>query len=256
MVLSGSNLGYGVPAASPPEQDLIGAVLRRTRRLARRLWSRLTRPASPPRSATPYATHIPVLAAVSEIFHIVRVVEFGSGLDSTPAFLDATAFPNIVKLTSFENNTDWWHQVNARVGHDPRVEMRQVTGQMSESVSSADFEHADLILIDDSECAADRCATIRKVQDCVSAATLVLIHDFEVEDYRDAASFPHRFVFDAVNPHTGVLSGAPLPMRRLRRFNRLISRWIRRGVVMDDLPRWKRVLSRTHFGPNRFWFGS
>lgn len=223
--------------------------------LTKRLWLRLTQPPRPARSESPYATHIPVLAAVSEVFPIRRVIEFGSGLDSTPAFLDATVFPEITNLTSFENNADWWHRVNAHVGRDPRVDMRQVPGKMSEAVSTAGLDHADLILIDDSDCAADRCATIRKVLWSASADSLVLIHDFEVEVYREAASFPYRFVFDAVNPNTGLLSGSPLPMRRLHRLNRLISRWSRRGVVVGDLRRWKHLLSRIHSGPNMFWIG-
>src|ERR1700691_3025426 len=64
-----------------------------------RVYNRIIRLA--PRSQQPYSTHVPVLAAMGIIAQPVRVLEYGSGLISTPAFLNRAAFPKLKHLASF-----------------------------------------------------------------------------------------------------------------------------------------------------------
>jgi hypothetical protein len=74
-------------------------------------------------------------------------------------------------------------------------------------VADLDLESFDLILIDDSKTSAQRAATISAVARKQPQRPWIVIHDFEVGEYRDAASgFRHRYRFRAYNPETGVVA--------------------------------------------------
>jgi len=93
-----------------------------------------------------------------------------------------------------------------------------VIGEISESVADLDLESFDLILIDDSKTSTQRSATIRAVAAKQPQRPLIAIHDFEIDEYRDAASgFKHRHRFRAYNPETGVLANRSLDLRSLNR---------------------------------------
>lgn len=172
---------------------------------------------STPRALNDYATHIPILIGLSRLRHIRHVLEFGCGRYSTLTFLNRSAFPHLERLHSIEND-DAWSQKMRDATNDKRWTLQIVNGEISESVADLDLESFDLILIDDSKTSAQRAATIRAVAAKQLQRPLIAIHDFEVDEYRAAASgFKHRHRFRAFNPETGVLSNSALDLRALNR---------------------------------------
>ena len=172
---------------------------------------------STPRAVNDYATHIPILIGLSRLREIRHVLEFGCGKYSTLTFLNAAAFPHLERLHSIEND-DAWAQTIQQATNDTRWTLQLVDGEVSESVADLNLESFDLILIDDSKTSAQRAATIRAVAAKQPQRPLIVIHDFEIDEYRDAAStFKHRHRFRAYNPETGVLSNSALDMRSINR---------------------------------------
>ena len=162
---------------------------------------------SAPRALNDYATHIPILIGLSRIREIRNVLEFGCGYYSTLTFLNASAFPHLERLHSIENDDSWAQTVQEAARDDLRWRLQLVDGEISESVADLDLESFDLILIDDSKISGQRAATIRAVAAKRPKHPWTVIHDFEFEEYRRAASaFQHRYRFRAYNPETGVVT--------------------------------------------------
>lgn len=160
---------------------------------------------STPRAANDYATHIPILIGLSRLRTIQHVLEFGCGHYSTLTFLNRAAFPHLERLYSIENDDSWAQTIQGST-KDDRWTLQLVNGEISESVGDLDLEVFDLILIDDSKTSAQRAATIRTIALKQPLHPWIVIHDFEVDEYRDAASgFKHRHRFRAYNPETGVV---------------------------------------------------
>src|SRR6185436_8496577 len=154
-----------------------------------------------------YATHIPVLIGLARRRAVRNVLEFGCGRYSTLTFLNRSAFPHLERLHSVENDDSWAATIQEVAKDDPRWTLRLVNGEISESVLDLDLEAFDLILIDDSKTSTQRAATIRAVASKQPQHPWIVIHDFEVEEYREAASgFKHRYRFRAYNPETGVVA--------------------------------------------------
>ena len=197
----------------------------------------------PSRAANPYATHLPILVALGVIIPIRRVLEFGCGQFSTLAFLDRTVFPDLMQVDSYEDDPDWSQRMVNAISHDPRFRLQLVPHPVSTSAAQVLLEGYDLIFIDDSTCWQDRAATIRQVADRCSSSSHVVIHDYEVQPYREAAIlFPHRFGFTALNPATGVAwKKDSINLVELKRMNSLIKRYSRL-IEPDDLRRWATVL--------------
>jgi predicted O-methyltransferase YrrM len=173
---------------------------------------------STPRAANDYATHIPILIGLARLREIRSVLEFGCGHYSTLTFLNRSAFPQLERLHSIENDGSWVQTIREAAKDDRRWTLQVVDGEIFESVSELDLESFDLILIDDSKTSAQRAATIRAVAAKQPQRPLIAIHDFEVGEYRDAASgFKHRHRFRAYNPETGVLANRSLDLRSLNR---------------------------------------
>ena len=159
-----------------------------------------------PRALKDYATHIPILIGLARLREVRSVLEFGCGHYSTLTFLNASAFPNLERLHSIENDDSWAQTIEDAAGSDSRWRLQLVKGEISESVPDLDLESFDLILIDDSKISEQRAATIRAVAAKEPKHPWIVIHDFEFEEYRRAASaFPHRYRFRAYNPETGVV---------------------------------------------------
>ena len=157
------------------------------------------------RALNDYATHIPILIGLARIREIRSVLEFGCGNYSTLTFLNRSAFPHLERLHSVENDDEWAATIQEAAKHDDRWTLRLVSGEISEAVSA--LETFDLILIDDSKVSAERAATIRAVARQQPQHPWIVIHDFEVDEYRHAASaFKHRHRFRAYNPETGVVA--------------------------------------------------
>ena len=160
----------------------------------------------PLRARNDYATHVPVLIGLTAFRRFERVLEFGCGNYSTKTFLDRTAFPHLRELQSVENDTAWAEQLRGAVGGDARIVMNVVSGAISDTVGRFDLESFDLVLIDDSKEAIERAATIRAVFAAGTERTWIVIHDYEVFDYQNAAArFKNRFTFKGYNPQTGLV---------------------------------------------------
>ena len=159
-----------------------------------------------PRALNDYATHIPILIGLARIREIRSVLEFGCGNYSTLTFLNASAFPQLERLQSIENDESWAGTIQEVAKHDSRWTLRVVNGEIADAVCDIDLEAFDLILIDDSKSSAQRAATIRAIATKQPQHAWIVIHDFEVEEYRRAASgFKNRHRFRAYNPETGVV---------------------------------------------------
>lgn len=134
----------------------------------------------------PYGSHVPVLKAIAP--GIERVVEFGGGKYSTPTFLE---FPDLKKLVTVETNPVW---ARAIATDDPRHSV------ITERPYALTY---DLILVDDADTMHGRIATLRYVSES-KPLSLVVIHDYEHEQYREAACFDHVAVSDSRTPWTAV----------------------------------------------------
>jgi CheY-like chemotaxis protein len=194
------------------------------------------------RSANPYATHLPVSIGLSRLLPLQRVLELGCGHYSTLAFLDRQLFPDLIRLDSYENDPAWVEAIRALTQFDPRISLTTVTGSISSALAVMDFALYDLIFIDDSTNAADRSQTIRAVRAHCQPHNVIVIHDYEVEDYQEAArSFPQTFRFTPLNPNTGLAwDKAPLRRADLRRINRVLKRY-GNLIPPDDGERWLQV---------------
>ena len=195
---------------------------------------------STPRARNDYATHIPILVGLARLREVRSVLEFGCGRYSTLTFLNRSAFPDLERLHSVENDDSWAATLQETV-KDDRWTLQLVKGEIADSV--ADLEAFDLILIDDSKTSLQRAATIRAVARKQPQHPLIVIHDFEVEEYREAATgFKHRHRFRAYNPETGVVGNQVAEWKVLERVIRskakmfdpdAIEKWI--GVFRQDL---------------------
>jgi len=193
----------------------------------------------------PFATHVPVLLGVSALVRVRRVVEFGCGLYSTHIFLNPSLFPHLQYLHSFDNDSAWANKVRDQVSDKNRFKLTLVSGSISSIVSGVEFSDYDLVFIDDSVTVEERTETISAVASGCSQSNIIVIHDFEQEPYRVAAStLPSRYTIDALVPHTGILwKDAPINVHKLERLNALIDRR-RRRLGPQKLRRWSSYITR------------
>lgn len=170
----------------PTPVDLVGR--------AEFYWRKWTLPARHPR---PFATHLPTLIGLARLLPIRSVIEFGSGLVSTPAFLDRRLFPHLDTLHSYETNATWYERVvsESSISADARARIQLVSSAMGSAIErnepAIDFGGASLVFIDDSDVVEERAATIRAalargLREARNA--IYVIHDFEEIAYREAVS--------------------------------------------------------------------
>jgi hypothetical protein len=169
---------------------------------------------STPRARNDYSTHIPILIGLSCLREIKNVLELGCGYYSTLTFLNRAAFPHLERLQSVENDTAW-----ADVAKDDnRWLLNLVDGEIADSIQDLDLETFDLILIDDSKTSAQRASTIRAIANKQPQQPWIVIHDYEVGEYRLAAhGFRHRYAFKAYNPQTGLVGNKLVDIKALNR---------------------------------------
>lgn len=173
---------------------------------------------SAPRARNDYATHIPILIGLARLREIRSILEFGCGNYSTLTFLNRSAFPHLERLHSVENDDTWAATIQGAAKGDPRWTLKLVNGEIADAVPDLDLESFDLILLDDSKTSAQRAATIRTAARQHPQHPWLVIHDFEVEEYRRAASgfaFCHRF--RAYNPETGVVGNRVAELKAIDR---------------------------------------
>ena len=112
----------------------------------------------------------------------------GGGYYSTLTFLNGSAFPHLERLHSIENDDSWAVTIQEAAKDDHRWSLQLVNGEIAESVANLELESFDLILIDDSRTSAQRAATIRAIARKQPQRPWIVIHDFEVKEYRRAAA--------------------------------------------------------------------
>jgi predicted O-methyltransferase YrrM len=198
----------------------------------------------PSRARNDYATHVPVLIGLAGMRRVERVLELGCGNYSTKTFLNRSAFPHLKELRSLENDPLWARTMRMSVAADPRCSIVFTNGAVAETISSLDLDYFDLVFVDDSTTSEQRTATIEALSALRPQKCVVVIHDYEVPDYqRAAAGFSHKFVFDAYNPATGVVSNSKHETQTdLRQLNHRLKA-NRHVLEPDDVAGWLRVLS-------------
>ena len=158
------------------------------------------------RAKNDYATHLPVLLGLAKSRPIRSVLELGSGIYSTPTFLNRKAFPDLHTLDSLETDNHWAKQISNIVTADPRASLHVVEGTIASAVVNLQLDYYDLIFVDDSADAGDRTRTIAALKGRNPRHAGIVIHDFEFPGYRSAArAFRHRYAFTAFNPETGIV---------------------------------------------------
>jgi len=193
---------------------------------------------SAPRALNDYATHVPILIGLARLREIKSVLEFGCGYYSTLTFLNRAAFPHLERLQSVENDASWAETIHEAAKSDERWTLKLVRREIAEAVP--DLEAFDLVLIDDSKTSAQRSATIRAVAGKQPQRPWIVIHDFEVEEYRRAvAGFRQRHTFKAFNPETGVVSNSLLQLKSLDRSIKARSK----TLEADQTGKWIRTLA-------------
>lgn len=198
-----------------------------------------------PRASKDYATHIPVLVGLAQHFRIERVLELGCGNFSTPTFLDKQVFPNLRRLVSFDNDESWIERISQKVGHDPRYQPHFIDGPVSSTLFETALERFELVFVDDSTTVEERSQTIRRLSARSPANVLIVIHDYEVNDYRAAsADFEHRHTFKAFTPQTGVVwNGNTAWAAQIKSLKIQIQKFAR-AIEPDDVDGWLKVLSQ------------
>ena len=190
------------------------------------------------RAANDYSTHVPVLIGLSRLRRIRSVLEFGCGYYSTLTFLNRAVFPRLERLHSIENDKSWSERVAELAKRDARWTIDMIDGDIAGCISNLDLEGFDLILIDDSKTSAERAATIRAIANRQPQHPWIVIHDFDVEEYRNAArGFQQQHSFRAYNPHTGLACNKPFDVASL---DRLLKQ--NKHLPPDDINAWLRHL--------------
>ena len=200
----------------------------------------------PTRNAIDYATHVPILVGLGCSLGIARILEFGAGFYSTLTFLNRSAFPDVISVSTIESELDWIAKVYGAAKDDPRLRIRHVPEPIESVLPELDLAQYDLILVDSSSEAARRAALIGALADRFTGTCLVVIHDFEIESYKQAAKgFSNRVDYSAFNPCTGVLWQAKRDCEKkvLKNIRRIISRHAK-ACAPDDVESWAGVFRK------------
>jgi predicted O-methyltransferase YrrM len=199
----------------------------------------------PKRAANPYTTHLPVLIGLSHVLPVKRVLEFGCGEYSTLTFLDRAVFPDLVELHSFDNDPVWIEKIAALTQNDARLTLNGIEGPIYSTVTDTPFHRYDLVFIDDSISITDRTTTIDAVSRHCTPANVIIIHDFEVPDYRRAAKLiKNQFAVTALNPQTGILwNTSNIEHTKLRTLNKIVQRYAR-SIPLDNRDAWTQIMKQ------------
>jgi predicted O-methyltransferase YrrM len=199
--------------------------------------------ARPGRALNQFATHVPILIGIARLLPIRRVLELGSGTYSTLTFLNEAAFPHLFQLDSFETDQSWAERLAAATSAEPRIRIKLVDEPIEESVRTLELSQYDLILVDHAVNYETRAQTIQWLTKMPFGSALIVIHDFEISQYRYASrGFPHKFEFSAFTPATAVAwHDLPLDRPSLRFLSRAVSR-LASILLPEDVASWSAEL--------------
>jgi predicted O-methyltransferase YrrM len=156
------------------------------------------------RSSESFATHLPILIGLSELYSPNALLELGSGMFSTPAFLNRSCFPTLRRVTTIEDDRNWYEDVKAKVGTASQFEIHHVNS-IVEWIDETNLHAYDFIFVDDSKSRDKRANSIAAVFRKAAPNAIVIIHDFECRRYRRAVPPGWRQVtFSTWKPFTGV----------------------------------------------------
>jgi hypothetical protein len=191
-----------------------------------------------PISSDPYSTHIPILIGLSIAHRVKKVVEYGSGFNSTFLFLNHDVFSSLTKIDSYENYPEWYEKVKAELKSD-LVNYVFVDGLMANSVRSDDIDSSDLVFIDDSYTAHERALTIDSV--IKFNPKMCVIHDFENIQYRWCCikSNIKYYRFKSILPNVGVF-GSSVNMETCSKIDSIVS-LNSPAVHNKDVARWLTI---------------
>jgi len=201
------------------------------------------------RADIPAATHLPVLVMMGKCFKVRRVLEFGAGTFSTLTFLDRAVFPDVEQVVSFETDPSWKQRVEKAAGEDKRLQVVLIADDVDKLAARCDISAFDLVFVDNGPTAEVRTATIAEIARRNNDGTLVVVHDFEIPDYRQASNKSrYRFCFTAYCPHTGILSTPSRIDRTMRsKFRHMNKAMTQLAKELDptDVCAWTRVINKT-----------
>jgi hypothetical protein len=185
------------------------------------------------------------LLGLASAFRIARVLEFGTGFYSTLTFLNRSAFPDVVLVESIESDPQWTAKISDAAKGDSRLRMRLMPEPIENWLQEIPLDIWDLVLVDSSTEAARRGRLIEDLARRRNITALVVVHDFEVSLYRNAANdFRNRVSYSAYNPCTGVVwQGDPLPAKSLKNLSRIIARYSKK-LQPDDVQSWCAIFRK------------
>jgi predicted O-methyltransferase YrrM len=160
----------------------------------------------------PYRSHVPVLIQLAQSLKPRRIAEFGMGRYSTSVFLDRTVFPFVEKVTSFEDDSEWFSIITQEHPPNSRFEANLVSSPMWKTALRLRACDYDLIFVDDSKNDRDRARTLLalRLAKGITKGPVVVVHDVELPRLRAMTLlFPSRTYFRHFRPQTGVLCWKP-----------------------------------------------
>ena len=184
-----------------------------------------------------HASHIPFLVGVGAAFPIREVVEFGSGLYSTPLFLNKRAFPKVERVISSEPDSEWRDKVRVACDDDDRLTL------MDKEPEFLALAFVDLIFVDNGP-EQHKIDTIRWMSLASTHNTIVVVHDAETASYRrEIDKFQTKFISEKFNPGTAICTNANFGEKFASEFH-LIERLVQDKmfrIPVDDVNAWIEV---------------
>jgi hypothetical protein len=154
----------------------------------------------------PHRTHLPILCALENLYKFKNVLELGSGFYSTRAYLDKKLFPNIKKITSYEDNYSWYKIIKNKIKKKSKLKLIYTKNKIENIINKINLDNYDLIFVDNSMKAENRIKTIENIIKKKLLKQIVVIHDFEYYPYRFVAKIAYIYRFKCLTPNTGVMS--------------------------------------------------
>jgi predicted O-methyltransferase YrrM len=147
----------------------------------------------------PYASHIPVLKAVSRLVSKAEILEFGIGAYSTSLFLNDEFYPGS-RLTSVDDDAGWIRKCQQRTPRHTAVACDPLRYCLDHMDGIA---LAKLVFIDSRD--TDSRVGLARIFGSLCLGQIVIMHDVENPAYAPVFGFfKHSGVFKKLTPWTAV----------------------------------------------------